>query len=70
MEIIIALIGISLVIGGGFLGAFIWAVRSGQYDDTYTPSVRMLFENKKVGNKNKASQASKPDPDDKKNKKL
>ena len=28
----------------GFLGAFFWAVHNRQYDDTYTPSVRMLFD--------------------------
>ncbi|MFL5753433.1 MAG: cbb3-type cytochrome oxidase assembly protein CcoS, partial [Bacteroidia bacterium] len=28
----------------GFLCAFLWAMRKGQYDDDYTPSVRMLFE--------------------------
>ena len=31
----------------GFLGAFLWASRSGQYDDDYTPAVRMLFEDGK-----------------------
>ncbi|MCK5471226.1 MAG: cbb3-type cytochrome oxidase assembly protein, partial [Cyclobacteriaceae bacterium] len=30
-----------------FLGLFIWAVNTGQFDDTYSPSVRMLFEDKK-----------------------
>jgi cbb3-type cytochrome oxidase maturation protein len=30
----------------GFLAAFIWSVRSGQMDDDYTPSVRILFEDK------------------------
>ncbi len=30
-----------------FLGIFYWSMKSGQYDDTYTPSVRMLFEDKK-----------------------
>lgn len=30
----------------GFLFAFIWSVRSGQYEDDYTPSARMLFDNK------------------------
>jgi cbb3-type cytochrome oxidase maturation protein len=30
-----------------FLGAFIWSVRSGQFDDDYTPSVRMLFDKPK-----------------------
>ena len=44
MTIIFLLIGISLLVALVFLGAFLWAVRSGQYDDEYTPSVRMLFE--------------------------
>ncbi|MBO2011273.1 cbb3-type cytochrome oxidase assembly protein CcoS [Hymenobacter negativus] len=44
MTIIFLLIGISLVVALTFLGAFLWAVRSGQYEDDYTPSVRMLFE--------------------------
>jgi cbb3-type cytochrome oxidase maturation protein len=38
------LIGISLMLALGFLGLFIWNVRSGQMDDDYTPSVRILFE--------------------------
>lgn len=46
MSVIIILIFFSLLIAVGFLGAFIWAVRSGQYDDRYTPSVRILFDNK------------------------
>jgi len=29
-----------------FLGAYIWSVRSGQFDDKYTPSVRILFDDK------------------------
>lgn len=44
MSIIFILIGISLLVALVFLGAFLWSVRSGQYDDTYTPSVRMLFD--------------------------
>lgn len=47
MTIIYLLIFISVIIASGFLFAFIWATRSGQYDDTYTPSVRMLFEEQK-----------------------
>ncbi|GJQ64712.1 MAG: cytochrome oxidase maturation protein Cbb3 [Melioribacteraceae bacterium] len=47
MEIIVVLIIASLLVALGFLGAFIWAVKSGQYDDKYTPAVRILFENKK-----------------------
>ena len=44
MSVIYFLIGVGIFVAGGFLVAFIWAVRSGQYDDDYTPSVRMLFD--------------------------
>ncbi|NRB52776.1 MAG: cbb3-type cytochrome oxidase assembly protein CcoS [Saprospiraceae bacterium] len=44
MKIIFLLIGISLIVALGFLVAFLWAVRSGQYEDEYTPSVRILFD--------------------------
>lgn len=44
MSVIFLLVIIGVVVAGIFLGGFIWAVKSGQYDDTYTPSVRMLFE--------------------------
>lgn len=48
MQIVVVLIGASLLVALGFLGAYLWAVKSGQYDDKYTPSVRILFdENKK-----------------------
>ena len=44
MTIIFLLISIRLLEALTFLGAFLWAVRSGQYEDTYTPAVRMLFD--------------------------
>ena len=44
MTIIFLLIGISLLVALVFLAGFLWAVRSGQYDDDYTPAVRMLFD--------------------------
>ena len=44
MSVILVLIGASLFVAIGFLLAFIWAVKDGQYDDKYTPSVRMLFD--------------------------
>lgn len=48
MLIIAILIIISLTIALIFLGVFIWNLWSGQYDDTYTPSIRMLFDDKLV----------------------
>lgn len=50
MGVLILLISVSIVVAGAFLAAFIWSVRNGQYDDDYTPSVRILFGDKK--NKN------------------
>jgi cbb3-type cytochrome oxidase maturation protein len=44
VNVIFVLIGFSLVVAIGFLAAFIWSVRNGQYEDDYTPSVRILFE--------------------------
>ena len=44
MSVIVILIGASLLVALGFLAGFIWAVRAGQYDDTSTPSLRVLAE--------------------------
>lgn len=46
MSAIFILIGVSLIVAVGFLITFLWAVKTGQYDDDYTPSIRMLFEDK------------------------
>ncbi len=51
MLLIVGLILISLTLALGFLGAFFWAVKTGQFDDTETPSRRMLFDNKTTKNK-------------------
>ena len=48
MSVIYLLISISIVVAIAFLVAFIKAVKSGQYDDDYTPSVRMLFDDELV----------------------
>lgn len=44
MNIFYLLIGVSLLAALIFLAAFIWAVRSGQFDDSETPSIRILFD--------------------------
>jgi cbb3-type cytochrome oxidase maturation protein len=48
MIVIFILIGLSLIAAIIFLIAFFWNVKSGQYDDDYTPSVRMLFDDEKI----------------------
>lgn len=44
MSVLFVLIIIGILVASVFLIAFIWAVKTGQFDDTYTPSVRMLFD--------------------------
>lgn len=44
MIIVVMLIAISLIIALVFLAIFFWNIRTGQYDDMFTPSVRILFE--------------------------
>jgi cbb3-type cytochrome oxidase maturation protein len=44
MSVIVILILASLTIALVFLGCFIWAVRSGQYEDTCTPGMRILAD--------------------------
>lgn len=45
MEALLILLVISLLVASAFLIAFIFSIRAGQFDDDYTPSVRMLYEN-------------------------
>lgn len=55
MSAMIILISASLIVATGFLLAFLWAVRNGQFEDRYTPSVRMLFDDKQKNNDLKAT---------------
>lgn len=48
MSVIYLLISISIIVAIGFFIAFIRAVKTGQYDDDYTPSVRMLFDDELI----------------------
>lgn len=48
MSVIYVLLTISIVVAVVFFAAFIFSVKSGQYDDSYTPSVRILFEDELV----------------------
>ena len=53
MSVIYLLISISIIVAIGFFIAFIRAVKTGQYDDDYTPSVRMLFDDELIQSKTK-----------------
>lgn len=44
MAIIFFMIGVSFTIALGFLGAFIWSMKTGQHDDLYTPALRILLD--------------------------
>jgi cbb3-type cytochrome oxidase maturation protein len=53
MSVLFVMIGASLLIALGFLAAFFWAIKDKQFDDTYTPSVRMLFDENNMENNKK-----------------
>ncbi len=55
MSVIYILLTISIIVAVGFFIAFIYAVKKGQFDDSYTPSVRMLFEDELVKEQSKPS---------------
>ncbi|QTE24456.1 cbb3-type cytochrome oxidase assembly protein CcoS [Polaribacter cellanae] len=48
MSVIYLLLSLSILVAIVFFIAFIYSVRKGQYDDSYTPSVRMLFDDELV----------------------
>jgi cbb3-type cytochrome oxidase maturation protein len=50
MKIIILLIILSLIVALGFLSAFLWAVKDGQFDDDVSPAMRILFDDDKPDN--------------------
>jgi cbb3-type cytochrome oxidase maturation protein len=55
--VIVLLIGVSLLVAIGFLIAFLITVKKGQYKDTHTPAIRVLFEDK-IEEKNKEEKKS------------
>jgi cbb3-type cytochrome oxidase maturation protein len=58
MSILVVLIIVSLIVATGFLVAFIWAVRTGQFDDASTPSYRMLWDDAVTKKEDKSSNQS------------
>lgn len=49
---------VSLLIALFFLASFIWATKDGQFDDDFTPSVRILFDDEKIEVEQQSKQQS------------
>jgi cbb3-type cytochrome oxidase maturation protein len=56
MSVLFILIIVSIIVAASFLGAFLWSVKNGQYEDGYTPSVRMLFDDELTQTEKKKNQ--------------
>ena len=50
MSVIILLLLLSISVAAVFLAAFIWSVKSGQYDDEESPPMRILFDDTTTNN--------------------
>lgn len=59
MSVLMLTLPIALVLGGLFLGAFIWAVLKGQFDDLVGPAYRILNEPKTKTSQEEESDAGK-----------
>jgi cbb3-type cytochrome oxidase maturation protein len=59
MGIIYLMLIVSLIVALFFLGSFFWATKDGQFEDDYSPAVRILFDEDlpvdKTGIKNKTN---------------
>ncbi|MFA5327245.1 MAG: cbb3-type cytochrome oxidase assembly protein CcoS [Prolixibacteraceae bacterium] len=66
MSVVFILVFVAILIASAFLIAFVWAVKSGQYDDTYTPSVRMLFDDPEIIEDKTVEDAKKTSSDEEK----
>ena len=53
MAVIIVLISVSLLVALCFLGAFVWSVSTGQFDDDFSPANKILFDNFQITPKTK-----------------
>ena len=62
MSIIYLVLPLALLVVGAGVAAFIWAARSGQYDDVETPPVRMLHDDAMVG-RPRATESERREPD-------
>lgn len=56
MEMVFIILPLALLVAGASLAAFIWAARSGQFDDLETPSRRLLFDDVPVEDEKPSSE--------------
>ncbi len=63
MSVIVILVVVGIIVAGIFLLGFIWAVKSGQYDDMYSPSVRILFDEDNITPIENSEEKLKNNPD-------
>jgi len=54
MNLLYLILPLALAIGAGFVAAFVWATRKGQFDDMETPAMRVLFEDAEVAESGKS----------------
>jgi len=57
MSVLFVLIGFSLLLAVVFLAAFIVSIKRGQFDDEYTPGVRILFDDTTASNSSTSQKA-------------
>ena len=62
MSVIYILLAISILVALIFFAAFVFSVKNGQYEDAYTPSVRMLFEDELITDTKKKSEENDKKP--------
>ncbi|RXK62647.1 cbb3-type cytochrome oxidase assembly protein CcoS [Lacibacter luteus] len=58
MSVIFLLLIASVSVAALFLGAFLWSVKSGQYDDETSPPIRMLFDQKPASSSGNSSETN------------
>jgi len=56
MSVIYVLLPVAVLMALGFVAMFVWATRTGQFDDVSTPQLRVLFDEEE------AKRAAKPEP--------
>ena len=60
MEVIFIMLPLAILMGGGFLAAFLWSVHCGQYDDMDTPRYRAVFDDTTTPISHRDTEAQRP----------